>query len=299
MNKVTEVEIFPVIDENRTHLLQITGPRGGLRAYQKPGSNDPLWSVTTIIDRAVAKPALLHWYNKQGREAVAEKLTPSIGKELTAEMLKQALGAAAERPRKTKDEAADLGTRAHNMLSAYIMSRIEQTEEVITVPPDLQTVWESFHEWEENAGISQYLKTEFSVYSESWKYAGSVDALAWSESGKYLVLDWKTSKSGPYPEQAMQVSAYAHALSYPLSYMEGVPTSDWNPWERIEPWVIRLGKDVAEFEAKQVTNPQMALDGFLHAMEMWYSLGLPGLTDKAKEELAEHFELPDKLPSVW
>ena len=56
---------------------------------------------------------------------------------------------------------------------------------------------------------------------------------------------------------------------------------------------------VAEFEAKQVTNPQMALDGFLHAMEMWYSLGLPGLTDKAKEELAEHFELPDKLPSVW
>ena len=99
MNKVTEVEIFPVIDENRTHLLQITGPRGGLRAYQKPGSNDPLWSVTTIIDRAVAKPALLHWYNKQGREAVAEKLTPSIGKELTAEMLEQALKAAADRPR--------------------------------------------------------------------------------------------------------------------------------------------------------------------------------------------------------
>ena len=298
-NKVVNVEVFPVIDEGRTYLHQITGPRGGLRAYQKPGSNDPLWSVTTIIDRTVAKPALMNWYNKQGRAAVAEKLTPHIGEKLTEEMLRQALAEAAKRPEKTKDEAANLGTRAHDLISTYITSRIEDSGISVIVPPDLQAVWDSFHEWEETAGIDRYIKTEFAVYSEVWKYAGSVDALAWSREGKYLVLDWKTGKSGPYPEQAKQVSAYANALSFPISVLENISSNDWDTWENIEPWVIRRGKVVAEFEAKQVTNPQLALDGFLHAMEMWYSLGLPGLTNTAKKELSEHFSLPEDIPSVW
>ena len=73
----------------------------------------------------------------------------------------------------------------------------------------------------------------------------------------------------------------------------------WDTWTMIEPWVIRLGKEDAEFEARQVTNPQLALDGFLNAMEMWYSLGLPGLTDTAKEELEDYFNIPEGLPSVW
>jgi hypothetical protein len=248
-NKIVKVDLYPIIEQERPYLFQITGPRGGMRAYQKPGSNDPLWSVTTVLGM-------------------------------------------------TSGQAADLGTRAHDLLSEYISSRIEETDVAVTVPEDLQIIWDSFHKWEEETNIARYLKTEFAVYSESFKYAGSVDALALTKDGRWMVLDWKTSKD-LYPENAMQVAAYANALSFPLLVRSEGDPDQWDTWEMIEPWVIRLGKEEAGFEAKQVTNPQLALDGFLNAMTMWYALGLPGITDKAKEELEEHFKLPEGLPSVW
>ena len=297
-NKIVKVDLYPIIEQERPYLFQITGPRGGMRAYQKPGSDDPLWSVTTVLGMTVAKPALYRWYNTQGREAVAEHLSPVVGKKLTRKHLNTAIEEARMRPSKTSGQAADLGTRAHDLLSEYISSRIEETDVAVTVPEDLQIVWDSFHKWEEETNIARYLKTEFAVYSESFKYAGSVDALALTKDGRWMVLDWKTSKD-LYPENAMQVAAYANALSFPLLVRSEGDPDQWDTWEMIEPWVIRLGKEEAGFEAKQVTNPQLALDGFLNAMTMWYALGLPGITDKAKEELEEHFKLPEGLPSVW
>ena len=305
--KITQVETYPVIDPERSHLFQITGPRGGMRAYQKPGSSNPLWSVTSVLSNTVAKPALMYWHNTQGREAIVEQLGPVVGETLTQDMLDTALKAARTRPSKTSKEAADLGTRAHDMISEYINMRIENVESYPIIPDDLRTVWQSYLQWEGQSGIHEYLKTEFAVYSETFRYAGSVDALAVKDDGTFMVIDWKTSK-GLYSENAMQVAAYANALSYPLNIANpqagqmGTPVPHdklWDTWTMIEPWVIRLGKEDAEFEARQVTNPQLALDGFLNAMEMWYSLGLPGLTDTAKEELESYFNIPEGLPSVW
>jgi hypothetical protein len=298
-NKVVKVDLYPIIEEDMLHINQITGPRGGMRAYQKPGDPLPLWSVTTILSNTVAKPALMNWYNKQGREAVAERLTPHVGTVLSDGLLEQALKDAAVRPRKTASEAADIGTRAHDFLSEYIESRIKGEEQEVRVPMDLFPVWESFQAWEKDAGIEQYLKTEFAVYSELFRYAGSVDALAYNSEGRFMVLDWKTGR-GLYPEMALQVAAYSNALSLPLRMkVDGSLNHQWDTWQHIEPWVIRLGKEEAEFEARRVTNPQLALDGFLNAMQMWYSLDMPGLTPKAKEELGQNFSLPDGLPTVW
>ena len=123
--KVTKVDLYPIIDEDLLHLNQITGPRGGMRAYQKPGDPLPLWSVTTVLSNTVAKPALMQWYNRQGREAMAEKLLPHIGKPLTEETLEGALKEAGQRPKRTTEQAADVGARAHDWLAGYINSRIE------------------------------------------------------------------------------------------------------------------------------------------------------------------------------
>ena len=269
-----------------------------MRAYQKPGDPLPLWSVTTVLSNTVAKPALMQWYNRQGREAMAEKLLPHIGKPLTEETLEGALKEAGQRPKRTTEQAADVGARAHDWLAGYINSRIEG--HMFHAPPDdLSNVAESFHEWEKEAEIEQWLKTEFAVYSEGFRYAGSVDALAYDTSGRFLVLDWKTG-NGLYPEMALQVAAYANALSFPLRVrVNGNLDYPWSTWDNIQPWVIRLGKDKPEFEAKRVDNPQLALDGFLNAMQLWYALNLPGLTPAAKKEIEGHFQLPDALPSVW
>ena len=301
--KINKVEIYPFLldwkDEERPYLLQLTGPRGSLRAYQKPGTDYPLWSVTSILDKTIDKPGLMNWANKVGREAVKNKLASHIGDELTTEIIDDAVFAAKVAPYKEKTKAGDIGTRAHDLLAQYINSNIANDSTDIIVPVELATIWESFKQWESDNNIDRYLKTEFAVYSESFRYAGSVDALAYNEKEqKYILLDWKTSK-GLYPANAMQVAAYANAVSVPLSVQQQVPVYEWSTWDRIEPWVIRLGKENAEFEARQVTDPQLALDGFLNAMEMWYALGLPGLTDNAKIELEEYFKMPDGLPSVW
>jgi len=298
--KVQKVELFPV-HNGQTHLFQVTGPRGGIRAYQVPGSQDPMWSVTTIISNTVAKPGLYGWYNRQGREAVAERLTPHIGKVLNSHLLQQALDEASQRPEKVRDAAGDLGTRAHELIASYITSQIDGTAFTTTVPEDLEVVWESFKQWEDSSDIQAYIKSEFAVYSHEHQYAGSVDVLARNSEGTYLILDWKTSGK-LYDEMALQVAAYANAIDGLLRLHFGFQTGQtarWDMWDHIQPWVIRLNKETAEFEARRVKNPQLALDGFLNAMNMWHSLGLPGLTPRAKKEIEDYFTIPTGLPSVW
>lgn len=297
---INKVDLFPDLEDygGKPYLFQITGPRGGMRCYQRPGSLSPLWSVTTILGQIVAKPALMNWYNKMGREAVAEHLTSVVGQTLTPEILELALREAGSRPEKSKQEAASLGIKAHELISTYINKRIEEdSSSYVDVPDDLNSVWDAFMEWERESDIKKYLKTEFACFSTSYKYAGSIDALAQTSSGKFMVIDWKTSKS-LYPEHALQVTAYANAMIYPLRQYYGLPET-WPAWDYIEPWVIRLGKEDAQFEAKQVTDPLLALNSFLNGIEMWYGLGLPGLTPKSKKDLEDYFELPDNLPSVW
>ena len=304
-NKITQVDLYPIIEEERPYLFQITGPRGGMRAYQKPGSNTPLWSVTSVLGNTVAKPNLYGWHNKMGREAIAQFLQARVGHTLTQDNLDVALEEAKLRPDKTSGAAASLGNRAHDLLSDYINAKIEKSDMAVEVPEDLQNVWDSFLQWEEDAGIDQWYKTEFAVYSEVFGYAGSVDALARNRDGKWMVIDWKTSKA-LFPENAMQAAAYANALSFPIMVRTEADSTTWNTWDMIEPWVIRLGqKDekgvISEVgcDPRRVTNPQLALDGFLNAMKMWYALGMPTMNAKAKTELEEHFEMPEGLPSVW
>ena len=301
-NTIAQVPLFPELGD-RPYLFQITGNRGGVRAYQLPGSSEPYWSVTGVLGNTVAKPALQGWYNKQGREAVTEVLSPTIGKLLTSKILDDSIEQAKKRPYKTSRESADIGTRAHDLFHRHIVNarqrrtapggyRIQATQ----FATDLHIVYESFLEFEKSH-ISKWLASEFAVYSSFFGYAGSVDALAMDNEGRYMVIDFKTG-SRLYPENALHVAAYANALSIPLAEATN-DNLEWDTWDMLKPYVVRLGKAFVEVEAKQVTNPQLALDGFLHALGLWISLGYPGIGKKAKTELEEHFSLSDIFPSVW
>ena len=112
-----------------------------------------------------------------------------------------------------------------------------------------------------------------------------------------MVIDFKTG-SRLYPENALQVAAYANALSIPLAEATN-DNLEWDTWDMLKPYLVRLDKTVVKVEARQVTNQQLALDGFLHALGLWISLGYPGIGKKAKEEIEEHFSISDTFPSVW
>ncbi len=54
------------------------------------------------------------------------------------------------------------------------------------------------------------LAVEYRVFSDRFNYAGTVDLMARSRSGKVVMVDWKTSKYR-YPDNALQLAAYAGA----------------------------------------------------------------------------------------
>lgn len=59
----------------------------------------------------------------------------------------------------------------------------------------------------------EFGRRELTVFSDEWKYAGTLDAWMTSRTMPQLgvcLLDWKTGK-GVYPDYALQLAAYAHA----------------------------------------------------------------------------------------
>ena len=97
----------------------------------------------------------------------------------------------------------------------------------------------------------------------------------------------------------MQAAAYSNALSTPLMIHERADPMEWEPWEEIVPYVIRLGKESQEYEVRTVTHPDTALEGFLSALRMWQTLGISSLSKTAQKEIREHLELPEQLPVLW
>ena len=299
------VDLYPVVD-GMSHLEQIT-LSGGLRAYRKPGTRDPLWSVTSILSNTISKGyGLLYWYNSQGRKAVGEVLSESVGKILTQDHLDFAIKEAGKRPEKSRDEAASLGSRAHDLIADHVRSRIDNRSDSPLdgpVPEDLQIIIDSYKAWEEEAQVEGYLSAETAVFSSIFQYAGTIDALAWTREtadrpGRFLVLDWKTSKQ-IYNEMALQLASYVSALVYGLRMQYGLPES-WDAFNHIEPWIIRLGKGPKpEFEARRVKNTLLAFEGFISALHAWHALGMPGLTVTGRKTLNEYFDIPEDMPSVW
>ena len=72
--------------------------------------------------------------------------------------------------------------------------------------------------------------------------------------GKLSIIDFKTS-SGIWPEMRFQVAAYQQAR------MEETKN------KKYERWIVRFGKDTAEFEAKQLNNFKKDITAFLGAFE--------------------------------
>ena len=207
------------------------------RHYVVHGEEVP--SVTTVL-KLWPKPALYMWYAKRGREAVAEYLSEYLGEPISMGLLENAVAEAKTAPQRDAKEAADLGTMAHELIS------MELAGHKVTVPPELDSVMRSFHDWQHDEHLT-LVDTETAVYADN--YAGTIDALFKRDNGSFLLVDWKTSKQIYSPEYDVQVHSYVDAIS------ESVKGS-----VEIEGQIIRLGKEEPEFEVKTLDNHTYSLD---------------------------------------
>ena len=167
--------------------------------------------TTTIIGRFKESGALMHWAFKQGQSGAASLY-------------------------EKRDEAAEAGTLAHDMIEAFILSR--PAPEVAAVNPQIAeraaNAFAQFREWWDQTRL-EIVATERAYVSERHQFGGTVDAIGRDTKGRIVLVDWKTS-NGVYQDYLIQLGAYALLLE------ECAP--EWKP-EAFH--LLRVAKESADF----------------------------------------------------
>jgi len=157
-------------------------PTGGYK--NKDGKRVP--GVTTIIGRFKDSGALLWWAFGQGKLAERGEISSLYDK---------------------RDEAADAGTLAHDLVEHHIKGELPEEFEN---PSEIESsAWQGYLNyimWQDNNTIT-VLEQEMQLISEQHQFGGCPDAIGQDSKGRLCLLDWKTS-NGVYPDYIIQLAAY-------------------------------------------------------------------------------------------
>lgn len=156
--------------------------------------------VTTLIKGGLPSEALKFWASKAVAEYVADHREQVFNLYEMGRL--PMVGALKEVPWQFRDTAAIKGTEVHDFAE-----RIANGEEV-DVPSHLTGHVESCIQFLDDYQIEPTL-VEQTVGNREHRYAGKLDLIA-----NDAIWDYKTSRSGIYPEAAFQESAYAFAEFY-------------------------------------------------------------------------------------
>lgn len=158
-------------------------PKGGYKL--RDGTKVP--GVTTIIGRFKDSGALLHWAFEQGKLAQQGLIENLYDK---------------------RDQAADAGTLAHEMVEATIANKplpdLSGVDPIIA--QQAKQGFDNWKQWSENNMLG-YVAQEISLVSEKYKFGGTIDAICEDTQGRLCVVDWKTS-NGIFVDHILQCSAY-------------------------------------------------------------------------------------------
>ena len=192
------------------------------KAHRYTMDGKAVQGVTTILNKALPKPALPYWAAKSVAEWVTDNADGveqlrSMGRAPMVEALKNV-------PWQTRDEAAIRGTDVHALAEKLIHG------ESIDVPTHLVSRVQGLAKLLDEFGV-QPLLTEVSVGNRKLWYAGRLDTVSTIGLDNWL-LDFKTS-SGVYGETGLQTGAYASAEFY-------VEDNKWDN-EKPLPHIDRIG----------------------------------------------------------
>lgn len=267
-----------------------------------------LTSVTTVLG-VINKPALVPWSRRMSLERVRATLLDLLGPlqppsdlylvdceapprridlHFTSlsewiEWVDEMLDKADKRPDEIKDEAGDIGTRAHGIMEGLIKSGRTPDQMLEWVPPEglddrIVMAVGNFAMWYKDSGLT-ITESERMVYHPEHLYAGTMDAAGTMacpgvtvNDGPeishqdhtaccggtellHVAIDFKTS-NGLYNETAMQIAAYAkaHEATGGPRYARAV--------------AVRFGKVGADFEAKWLLDVDASFVDFVAAKQL-------------------------------
>jgi len=168
--------------------------------------------VTTALS-IIDKSYLKHWAVNKAVEYVKENLEPGVA--LDELEIQKLLKGAKDAHTNFTGAAADMGTYIHNWIEDFVLGKNPD----LPTNPRLKDVIHEFLQWWKTKDI-EVLKAERMLCSPKYMLAGTPDLIC-KVDGKLTIMDWKTG-SGIYPEQFLQLAAYALMLEeeYPEQKVE-------------------------------------------------------------------------------
>lgn len=259
---------------------------GRLYEWRAPGSPvadapERFWSVTTIIDKSSNKQGLINWAARTVAEyavanihrvrhmleAVTVKKDDATGIALVSDpaAMMGAIDWLKGCTYRNREYKANLGSTIHAHTEAY-MKRQPFPEP----PTDAAGYITAFRQWLADWSPT-FEMAEASVFSRTYRYAGTLDAIVRIPKVGRCVIDYKSTGSGVYPEAALQLAAYRNAefIGRPDGREEKMPAIDAT-------FVLWLKPDGYEFVPVDTTEP--VFRSFRHAIEMF----------RWVEEIAQH-----------
>lgn len=133
-------------------------------------------SVTTILGRFKDSGGLIHWAWKEGK--------------------------ANRDYRKTRDDAADIGTQTHEAIEQWFADG----KDPMLLSPEAETAFGAFRAWYDAEELTA-IAPEVKLVSGEHEYGGQFDLIGEHPEHGLVVCDWKTS-SGVYSDMLAQLAAY-------------------------------------------------------------------------------------------
>ena len=184
--------------------------------------------VTSMLGGGIPKPALVGWGIKATSEYAWEhrEVWSKLNKTDAIKLLKGS-------PYSQRDDAAARGTAVHKTLEALIgntpmpQDLTEDEQACADAAADFLAQRDSMH-----------LGTEITVFNDSIGYAGTLDLWEINE-GTTWILDYKTSKSGVFPDMAIQQVAYQRA-EFALVNARSIPGG--KSVAKVIPWSVECAE---------------------------------------------------------
>jgi hypothetical protein len=197
--------------------------------------------VTSVLNKTLAKPALIRWAASMATEHVAKNIefalipgygTLTIGDDAFWEkVLREARTAHC----RIRDEAGEFGKERHAEIEAYVKACLARTggKPSLPVPPESRHL-SSFCAWAMRNNIT-FLQSEAVFYDIDLFVAGTADLVFLDAQGCRSIADVKIKKRIYGREPFLQMAAY-HLLSESM----GNPQGDKSVVLRIDPKTASL-----------------------------------------------------------
>lgn len=213
----------------------------------------PLNGVTTVINKTLAKEALIPWAANETSKYIKEGLSSFKYDEffykITVDNMDKLLDEGRQAHRKKKDDAGKFGTLVHKRIENYINGKRGPKLD------DMQKIaFNNFKKWEKDNKV-EFLESEKHVFSrENW--FGGICDLVIKIDGKTYVGDIKTS-SNIYREMFLQTAAYEICLNEMGEYTDIVGYV-----------IVNLKKD-GKMQVKVDTNTEANKNAFKHTLALY------------------------------